>query len=139
MKGASVDTLTPDERSQRMRLVRSKDTKPEIFVRRLVHALGYRYRLHGSVLPGKPDLVFPSSRKAIFVHGCFWHGHRCRLGRVPKSGLEYWAKKIRTNRERDRSSLRRLRRLEWKCLVLWECGLRKDRHLAEKIKRFLDS
>ena len=134
-----MDNLTPEERSRQMALVRSKDTKPEMRVRRLVHGMGYRYRLHRAELPGKPDLVFPCRRKVIFVHGCFWHGHRCRLGRTPKSSLDYWNMKIAYNRRRDRKNLRRLRSLHWQCLTLWECGLHDDRKLAAQIRRFLDT
>ncbi len=97
-----MDTLTPEQRSERMSRVRNKDTKPEMRVRRLVHALGYRYRLHDSRLPGRPDLVFKSRHKVIFVHGCFWHRHdRCELCRMPKSRLQFWKPKLKANRERD--------------------------------------
>ncbi len=133
-----MDNLTPEERSNQMSLIRSKDTKPELRVRHLVHSLGYRYRLHRVELPGKPDLVFPSKRKVIFVHGCFWHGHKCKLGRVPKSSIEYWTNKITTNRNRDRRNCRRLRKLDWKWLTVWECRLADEVRLAAQIKRFLD-
>jgi DNA mismatch endonuclease (patch repair protein) len=106
-----------------MALVCSKNTKPEMLVRRLVHGMGYRYRLHQADLPGKPDLVFRSQRKVVFIHGCFWHGHKCRLGRMPKSRLEYWKPKITGNKERDVRTLRRLRSMRWRALVLWECQL----------------
>lgn len=122
-----------------MRLVRSTDTKPELVVRRLVHRLGYRYRLHATDLPGRPDLVFPSRKKTIFVHGCFWHGHACRLGRMPKSRLVYWNAKISGNREHDNLVLRRLRSSRWKCLVLWECQLRNSQRLEKRITTFLDT
>jgi DNA mismatch endonuclease (patch repair protein) len=134
-----VDNLTPKERSQQMALVRSKDTKPELVVRRLIHSLGYRYRLHRADLPGKPDLVFPSRGKVIFVHGCFWHGHKCRLGRMPKSSLDYWLNKIAYNRNRDKRILRHLRKLGWESLVVWECRLRSESSLVERIERFLES
>src|SRR5436853_5597255 len=104
-----------------MRLIRSKDTKPEMVVRKMVHSLGYRYALHRCDLPGRPDLVFAIRRKVIFVHGCFWHGHNCRLGRVPKSRLSYWLPKIEGNQGRDLRNLQKLRRQGWKCLILWEC------------------
>lgn len=133
-----MDYLTPEQRSNQMRLVRSLNTKPEMRVRKLVHALGYRYRLHRADLPGTPDLVFTSRRKIIFVHGCFWHGHSCRLGRVPKSKLDYWLNKIDTNRKRDAKVMRNLRKLNWKCLVVWECCLDDEQLLARKIKRFLN-
>lgn len=133
-----MDNLSPQERSAQMRLVRSKDTKPEMRVRWLVHGLGYRYRLHRADLPGKPDLVFPSRRKVIQVNGCFWHGHKCRLGRMPKSSLDYWRIKIATNQERDRRTLKSLRKLGWKCLTVWECSLGDENKLAKRIEHFLD-
>jgi len=133
-----MDNLTAEQRSKQMSLVRSRDTKPELLVRRAVHALGYRYRLHRTDLPGKPDLVFSSRKKVIFVHGCFWHGHKCKLGRMPKSSLEYWRNKIATNKARDRRTLRRLRKLDWECLTVWECSLHDECWLAERIKRFLE-
>jgi DNA mismatch endonuclease (patch repair protein) len=120
---SAVDNVSRIERSKQMSLVRSKSTKPEMLVRRLVHGMGYRYRLHQTELPGRPDLVFRSQRKVVFVHGCFWHGHKCRLGRMPKSRLEYWMPKITGNRERDVKTLRRLRGMRWRALVLWECQL----------------
>ena len=132
-----MDNLSPQERSAQMRLVRSKDTKPEMRVRRLVHGLGYRYRLHRADLPGKPDLVFPSRRRVIQVNGCFWHGHKCRLGRMPKSSIEYWQRKIETNRARDKKALRALRKLGWQCLVVWECNLGNEKELMKRIERFL--
>jgi DNA mismatch endonuclease, patch repair protein len=118
--------------------VRSKNTKPEMLVRRLVHGMGYRYRLHQADLPGRPDLVFRSQRKVVFIHGCFWHGHKCRLGRMPKSRLEYWKPKITGNRERDVRTLRRLRGMRWRALVLWECQLHNLDALTNRIHTFLD-
>ncbi len=135
-----MDTLTKAERSKQMALIRSKNTKPELLVGRVVRSHGYRFKLHGSDLPGKPDLVFPKLKKVIFVHGCFWHGHKCRLGRVPKSRQEYWVGKIIGNHKRDLRTLRFLRRGGWKCLVLWECQLRKRKNLSRlsaRILRFL--
>lgn len=136
--GTQMDNLTTDERSLQMSLVRSKGTKPEWRVRRLVHGLGFRYRLHMADLPGKPDLVFSSKRKVILVHGCFWHGHNCKFGRMPKSNLEYWQNKIATNQARDKETLRSLGELGWKCLTVWECGLRDEYNLTERIKQFLE-
>ena len=105
-----------------MRAVKCKDTAPEMVVRRLVHSLGYRYRLHRRDLPGKPDLVFGPRRKVIFVHGCFWHGHTCKRGnRQPKTNADYWRKKIQVNKERDKSTLEELRARGWEILVVWEC------------------
>ncbi|MDR3566609.1 MAG: DNA mismatch endonuclease Vsr [Syntrophobacteraceae bacterium] len=134
-----MDNLSPEQRSMQMSLVRSKDTKPELRVRSLVHGLGYRYRLHRVELPGKPDLVFPSKRKIIFVHGCFWHGHDCRLGRMPKSRIEYWQFKIANNRVRDRNVVKCLHEMGWQCLAIWECELRDHMKLAERIRKFLES
>ena len=122
-----------------MSLVRSRDTKPEMLVRRLVHRLGYRYRLHRRDLPGVPDLVFSSRQRVIFVNGCFWHGHSCRWGRIPKSHVEYWEQKIGRNRQRVQQNLRKLRRMKWKCLVLWECELEKIDAITSRIIRFLDA
>lgn len=133
-----MDNLTPEQRSVQMGLVRSKDTKPELLVRRLVYSMGYRYKLHMRNLPGAPDLVFSSRRKVIFVNGCFWHGHDCRLGRMPKSRRDYWGQKISRNKERDATNLRRLRGMRWKCLVLWECQLRNSGAFADRVRRFLD-
>ncbi len=121
-----------------MRAVKSRDTGPEMIVRRLVHGMGFRHRLHRKDLPGCPDLVFPARRKAIFVHGCFWHGHDCARGaRVPVQNRDYWVAKIGRNRERDKESRKALRKLGWKTLVLWECAL-SDEKLATRIRRFLD-
>jgi DNA mismatch endonuclease (patch repair protein) len=134
-----MDNLTPQQRSAQMSLVRSRDTKPEMLVRKLVHRLGYRYRLHRRDLPGVPDLVFPSRQRVIFVNGCFWHAHNCRLGRMPKSRMAYWEQKIARNRERDQHNLRRLRGMKWKCLVLWECELKNLDAITSRITRFLDA
>lgn len=134
-----MDVMTKEERSKRMSLIRSKGTKPELLVRRLVHRLGYRYRLHRKDLPGRPDMVFPSRKKIIFVHGCFWHGHECKVGHIPKSRLDYWVQKITGNYERDKLTLRRLRGMRWKCLVLWECQLYKVERITARITRFLES
>lgn len=131
-----MDNLTKQQRSERMSRVRSKDTKPEMAVRRLVHAMGFRYRLHSSDLPGKPDLVFPRLQKVIFVHGCFWHQHP-RCGRKPKSKLGFWLKKLSQNRERDLRNQQELRRLGWKILIVWECQLSRS-NLADRLRSFLE-
>jgi len=128
---------TPELRSRIMRAVKSGDTAPEMLVRSLAHRMGYRFRLHRKDLPGKPDLVFPRLRKAIFVHGCFWHGHDCARGaRVPKANRDYWIRKIARNRERDMKHLEELSEAGWKSLVIWECEL-SERHSSAQIKRFL--
>jgi DNA mismatch endonuclease (patch repair protein) len=136
-----MDTLTAAERSERMSRVRSKDTKPEMLVRTLVHRMGFRYRLHDPALPGKPDMVFPSRGKIIFVHGCFWHRHgeRCEYTRWPKSKLSFWRPKLEQNRRRDEIVGRKLRRLGWRVLTVWECQLRSRELLAAKVRAFLEA
>jgi DNA mismatch endonuclease (patch repair protein) len=132
-----MDTLTPAERSERMSRVRSKDTKPELRVRCLVHRMGFRYRLHARDLPGNPDLVFPSRGKIIFVHGCFWHRHGpCQNTRWPKSKLDFWRPKLEANQHRDEVNRRKLRKLGWQVLIVWECQLNSER-LAARICAFL--
>ncbi len=135
-----MDTLTTIERSERMSRIRGKDTSPEIAVRRLVHALGYRYRLHGGKLPGRPDLVFGKRHKVIFVHGCFWHRHpdpSCKLARLPKSRLDFWRPKLEANRARDMRNEVSLRASGWKCLVVWECELGSRAPLERRLRSFL--
>lgn len=123
-----------------MRAVRSTDTKPEMRVRRLAHRLGYRFRLHRADLPGTPDLVFAGRRKVIFVHGCFWHGHDCRRGaRQPKANAGYWRAKIERNAARDVASAEALRAAGWAVLVLWECELKDETALADRLCAFLDA
>lgn len=131
----NVDTPT---RSRIMSRVRNKDTRPEMTVRRLVFGLGYRYRLHGRKLPGKPDLVFAGRRKVIFVHGCFWHRHEgCSLARLPKSRHEFWIPKLEANRERDKRNLAALAAEGWEVLTVWECELKDLDALRSRITRFL--
>lgn len=131
-------TENPETRSRTMRAVKSEDTAPELLVRKLAHRLGYRFRLHRKDLPGKPDLVFSSRRKVIFVHGCFWHGHCCHRGaRVPKNNQEYWLQKIGRNRERDEIHLQELAALGWQALILWECELKEPDTLSSKLQAFL--
>ena len=133
-------TDTSERRSRTMRAVRSRDTAPELAVRRLVRELGYGYRLHQTDLPGKPDLVFRGRRKAVFVHGCFWHGHSCPRGaRIPKRNRDYWTAKIARNRERDDENVRELVAIGWDTLVLWECELRDSDGLRVGLKAFLES
>jgi DNA mismatch endonuclease, patch repair protein len=133
-----TDTLSPVERSERMRRVRYIDTKPELRVRSAVHVLGYRYRLHERDLPGVPDLVFRSRRKVILVHGCFWHRHRCKMGRrSPKSRLAFWGPKLARNAERDRINRRDLRHQGWQVLVIWECKTKNTDELRRMIVAFL--
>jgi len=135
-----VDTLTSVERSARMARVRGKDSKPEMLVRRLVHAMGFRYRLHDRRLPGSPDLVFPRLRKVIFVHGCFWHRHEdihCKLARWPKSRLDFWRPKLQGNRERDLRHQAELEKLGWRIFVVWECRMRDKEQLENELREFL--
>lgn len=136
----SRDTLALAERSARMAMIRNKDTKPELAVRRLVHSMGYRYRLHAPELPGKPDLVFRPRHKAIFVHGCFWHRHddpACKLARLPRSRLDFWVPKLEGNRERDARVLQELEDSGWSVLVIWECQIRERALLETMIRGFL--
>ena len=129
---------TSEARSAIMRAIRSKDTAPEMVVRRIAHGLGYRYRLHRGSLPGKPDLVFPGRSKVIFVHGCFWHQHQCPRGsRIPKTNQDYWVTKLQKNETRDAKNQEQLRTLGWQVLVLWECQLSDHNALALRIKEFL--
>jgi DNA mismatch endonuclease, patch repair protein len=128
----------PDEISAHMRRIRKKDTKPELAVRRLIYAMGYRYRLHRRNLPGTPDIVFPSRKKVIFVHGCFWHQHRCALGsKQPKANRQYWLPKLARNCDRDATAERALIALGWAVLVIWECEARDVASIADRIRRFL--
>ncbi|MEW6451192.1 MAG: DNA mismatch endonuclease Vsr [Pseudomonadota bacterium] len=126
------------ERSRIMRAVKSRDTQPEKFVRRLAHALGFRFRLHRKDLPGNPDLVFIRQRKVIFVHGCFWHGHGCARGaRVPKTNTDYWTAKVARNRKRDRKVATLLKNAGWKRLVIWECQTKNPEAVRAWIEAFL--
>lgn len=135
-----ADTVTAQRRSEIMSKIRAKGMKPEMAVRRMTHAMGYRYRLHGKDLPGKPDLVFPSRRKVIFVHGCFWHQHSdpaCRIAHLPKSNLHYWLPKLERNVIRDAEQRAELARLGWDVLVIWECDVVRDDGIADRIRSFL--
>jgi len=121
-----------------MRAVKARNTSPEMAVRRVLHAAGYRYRLHRRDLPGKPDIVFPSRRKAIFVHGCFWHGHDCRRGaRAPKTNADYWRAKIARNVERDRVTAAAFDSIGWQRLVIWECEVPAP-NLLQRLHSFLE-
>jgi len=134
------DVFTRKERSRIMRAVRSKNTRPEVAVRRLVRRLGHRCRLHVKLLPGTPDIVFPSRRKAIFVHGCYWHRHACEAGRsMPSSRVDYWRTKFDRNKRRDLKSRQALRRLGWSTLVVWECQLKDAEKLESRISKFLNN
>jgi len=133
-----TDMFSTAKRSEIMRAIKGTDTKPELKVRSMLHSMGYRYRLHGGGLPGKPDLVFSGRGKVIFIHGCFWHGHAgCRDGRLPSSNLAYWAGKLERNKRRDRRNVRLLRQSGWSVATVWECQLADPKGLAARLKRFL--
>lgn len=125
------------DRSANMRAIRSKDMRPELAVRRLVHKLGYRFRLHRRDLPGKPDLVFSRRRKVIFVHGCFWHSHNCKAAHIPKSNLDYWVPKLERNKTRDAKHIDTLAAEGWRSLVIWECETFDEHSLTKRVKKFL--
>lgn len=118
-----MDSLSREQRSQLMSRIRGKNTKPEIQVRKSLFALGLRYRIHAP-LPGRPDICFPKYRTVVFVHGCFWHGHNCRLFRMPKTNRAFWREKIESNQRRDIDARRQLRAAGWRVLTVWECSLR---------------
>ena len=136
-----MDRVGSKVRSANMRAIRSKGMKPELAVRRLVHAMGYRYRLHRHALPGRPDMVFPGRRKVVFVHGCFWHQHAdpaCKIAHRPKSNLDYWLPKLERNVARDNQHRARLAELGWDVLVIWECEVNPGDGLAERVRDFLE-
>jgi DNA mismatch endonuclease (patch repair protein) len=127
-----------EKRSQIMRAVKGKNTAPELLVRKLIFSLGFRYRLHGSHLPGNPDIFFPKKKKAIFIHGCFWHGHSCKRGnRIPATNNAYWQNKIEKNKLRDKKNLTLLSETGWSTLVIWECDLKNTSTLTNSILAFI--
>ncbi len=133
-----TDVLTAEQRHRCMSRIRGKDTAPEKCVRRMIHGMGYRYRLHVAGLPGKPDLVLSRLRKVVFIHGCFWHMHRCRFGCVkPETNANFWRNKREGNRQRDAKVRRALRKTGWSVLTVWECELRDENKLQEKLRTFL--
>jgi DNA mismatch endonuclease, patch repair protein len=128
-----------EQRSRTMRAVKSRDTGPELIIRRLLHGAGYRFRLHRNDLPGKPDLVFPGRHKIIFIHGCFWHGHDCARGaRKPKNNADYWKSKIQRNTTRDLQNIAKLTAAGWETLVIWECDIADRENLLARLRGFLD-
>ena len=134
-----TDIYSPTKRSEVMGRVRATDTKPELAVRQVAHGMGYRFRLHGDRLPGRPDLVFPRYRKVIFVHGCFWHGHDgCSKAAVPVTNREFWERKLTRNRERDRENIVAVGAVGWQALVIWECETKDRDGLAVLIRDYLD-
>jgi DNA mismatch endonuclease, patch repair protein len=141
ISGKSYDSLTPEQRSERMGRIKNKNTKPELQVRQLVWSLGFRYRLHNRKLPGSPDLVFAKRKKAIFVHGCFWHQHggECRQYRMPRSKLDFWLPKLEGNKQRDARNQQILIEMGWSYLIIWECELKGKGELANRILTFLEA
>lgn len=133
-----IDRITPGRRSRNMARIRGQNTKPEIEVRRLLHAAGYRFRLHDRRLPGTPDIIFPKRRKVIFVHGCFWHRHEgCRFAANPATRTDFWIEKFRRNVERDAAAQKALASEGWQVLVLWECEIKRRSESEERLKAFL--
>lgn len=137
-----MDKISKSRRSDNMRRIKSKDTSPEIMVRKLIFKEGFRYRLHNKHLPGKPDLTFSSKKKVIFVNGCFWHQHNkssCSFTHTPKSNLDYWLPKLENTVKRDIKNQNELTKLGYEFLVVWECEIRNKPLLLQKIKLFLNS
>ena len=132
-----TDTRTPEQRRRIMQSVGTKNTGPELAVRKLLHGLGYRFRLHRRDLPGKPDIVLPGRRKVIMVHGCYWHGHDCKKGRLSKSHTDYWGPKIEANRRRDTEKEEALKRLGWTVTTVWQCEIADIELLGQRLAAFL--
>lgn len=133
-----MDIFTPEKRSHVMSQVRGKNTKPEILVRKLLHRMGYRFRLHRKDLPGKPDIVLPKYKTVVFIHGCFWHGHNCKRGAKPSSNKDFWNEKLEKNVERDKKHVRSLEAIGWRCIVVWECETKNADLLEVKLKNGLE-
>ena len=130
--------MTPEQRHKCMAAVKGKDTKPEMLVRRYIHAAGYRYGLHNKKLPGKPDIVLRRLKTVIFIHGCFWHGHEnCKYFRLPKTDVEFWQTKIARNRERDAHVMEQLQALGWRVIIVWECELKPKEKREETLKKLV--
>lgn len=119
-----VDVLNSKQRRLNMSRIRSKDTKPEILIRSLLHEGGFRFRIHRKDLPGNPDIVLPKHHTIVFVHGCFWHGHKCHMSKIPETRRDFWLNKISSNNERDRKAVKNLISIGWKVIIIWECSLR---------------
>jgi DNA mismatch endonuclease, patch repair protein len=134
---AAMTAATPESRRRIMRAIKSRDTGPELFVRRVAHRLGFRFRLHRTDLPGSPDLVFPGKRRVIFVHGCFWHSHYCCGGRIPGKNRAYWKEKLARTVQRDEDALTELTELGWKVTVFWECELQNLDSVERRLRQFL--
>lgn len=133
-----MDTLSPDKRSWVMSRISSKNTRPEVAVRSLLHRLGYRFRLHASDLPGEPDIVFRSRKKVVFIHGCFWHGHEgCKYAKLPRTNVEFWAQKLDSNRIRDARILADLNAIGWQAFTVWQCTLKDIALTTSALENFL--
>ena len=133
-----MDKLSPEQRSRNMAQVKAENTRPEILVRSLLHRMGYRFRLHDKKLPGKPDIILPKYKAVIFVHGCFWHGHEgCKRGTIPATRTEFWRNKISSNKIRDSNNITDLKNLGYRCLVLWQCELKDETLLKQRLTDFL--
>ncbi len=130
-----LDTLSAAERSERMSRIRGKDTKPEVWVRKFLHAQGFRFRLHRKDLPGRPDIVLPKYASVVFVQGCFWHAHHCQKGRIPATRSSFWQAKFEGNKIRDERNIRKLRRLGWRIFQVWECELAKPTNRMKTLAR----
>jgi DNA mismatch endonuclease, patch repair protein len=136
----AMDKISKERRSKNMQAIKSKNTKPELVIRKIIHGMGYRYRLHKKDFPGKPDLVFSVRKKVIFINGCFWHQHddpNCKISRVPKSNHDFWLPKLKRTKERDLSNLKTMCQMGWKSLTIWECELKDMPMLKEKVRIFL--
>jgi DNA mismatch endonuclease (patch repair protein) len=134
-----MDTVSKKVRSRIMRNMRSKNTRPELYVRRLLRLMGYRYTIHVRSLPGTPDIVFKSRRKVICINGCFWHHHSCSRGRIPKSRVRFWRRKLMRNRARDQENIEKLQWMGWSIYTVWECELRPRRRIAQRLRKFLEA
>lgn len=126
-----ADVLTSEQRQLNMSRIKGADTKPELLVRKQLFSEGFRYRLHCSELPGKPDIVLPKYRCVVFINGCFWHGHECELFKIPKTRTEFWVEKITKNKQRDTQALEKLQLSDWRICLVWECALKGKRKLQE--------
>lgn len=134
-----MDTISPARRSAIMSKIRAKNTQPELTVRQIAHKLGFRFRLHKTDLPGKPDITFPKLKKIILVHGCYWHRHSgCKKSYIPKSNIDFWQKKFFTNMVRDQETVKKLESAGWEVLIIWECETKNLENLSTTIKSFLD-
>lgn len=134
-----MDRIPPEKRRALMSKIKGVNTAPEMIVRRLAFSMGYRYRLHGKNLPGRPDLVFPGRKSVVFVHGCFWHQHKgCKKATMPQTRTEFWSKKLNRNVERDVEVLNALTKLGWRVLTIWECETKEPEQLAKRLSEFLE-